>query len=227
MSRGRWTTPDDPPGELKCFTVYAPSGMECEASLRGAIFMLADARNWEKTGEQTPEAMAQAFTEGLYATLNQWGYCNPMGKHVGEVFILAHNEIPEGCLLCDGEQYEQTAYPALYELIGATYGAADSGFFRVPDLAARVVIGTGQQSGGTLREIADVGGAESRNISPSNLPEHLHGIAISSQNILAGIGNQTAVMRAGGTMNTGNAGFGTALNIMPPFLVLNFVIQAT
>lgn len=223
---GAWLTPDNPPGEIRCFTIYAPSGLECEASLRGALLALTDSRNWEKVGEQTPEVMAHAFWEGFYASLAQWGGCNPMGHIIGEIFIMAGETVPEGCLPCDGGEYPQETYPALFNVIGNTYGSASSGYFRVPDLSARFPIATGQISGGTLRELGDSGGNEEIPILAANLPEHTHTIAASSQSVASGIGPNMTYIRPTGSMNTGSAGFSTPINIMPPYLALNFVIQA-
>lgn len=46
-----------------------------------------------------------------------------------------------GWLLCDGQQYLQSQYPALFSAVGSTYGAADAGYFRVPDLRGRGIAG--------------------------------------------------------------------------------------
>lgn len=43
------------------------------------------------------------------------------------------SNIPEGFLLCDGQQYSQTTYPELYTAIGLAWGGSGNNF-RVPDL---------------------------------------------------------------------------------------------
>lgn len=58
----------------------------------------------------------------------------------GIVTMLAQANIPSGWLLCDGAEYDQSTYSALYSVIGSAYnthptlGAATAGKFRVPDL---------------------------------------------------------------------------------------------
>jgi len=223
---GQWLTPADQPGELTCFPVFIPAGFEYEAALRGALLLLADLESWEKTGASEPTDVSDAFLAGFFQTVDNWGACNGMVRMVDEVFAYAGQGTPDGCLPCDNAQYLQSEYPALYTAIGNAWGVADSGYFRVPNITARAIIGTGQISGGTLREAGDIGGSESKSITVSNLPEHTHALGISSQNILAGVGNQTAVIRSGGTINTHAAGLGTAFNTMPPFIAIPYFVVA-
>lgn len=78
------------------------------------------------------------------------------GSLIGEIKIWsgAVNKIPDGYLLCDGKDYDATAYPHLNRVIGNeynmqnrptdgadTYPNPDAGKFRVPDLRTRFVVG--------------------------------------------------------------------------------------
>lgn len=58
---------------------------------------------------------------------------------------------PVGYLLCDGTAYPTGSYPALYTLIGTTYGSGIAGTFRVPDMRGRGAFGsvTTNQNGGS------------------------------------------------------------------------------
>lgn len=228
MSSLKWLTPNSAPSGTKVVRLVVPDQFELEAAIRGALVPLFYAESWELSGSVSVEDTLQYLEQSVYQTLVEWAECENGGsKMVGEVFAYAGTAVPEGCLLCDGSEYEQSAYPALYDAIGNTWGSASSGYFRVPLLSARTIVSVGQISGGTLREIGDIGGSESRNISENNLPEHDHTVAISSQNIKTQpVGTDTAVMRSGGSINTGNAGFGTALNIMPPYAVMPYYIVA-
>lgn len=60
---------------------------------------------------------------------------------VGAVILWTTTVAPVGWLLCDGTQYVGTTYPALYELIGVTFGSITPGEFQVPDLRGRVPVG--------------------------------------------------------------------------------------
>ena len=59
----------------------------------------------------------------------------------GQIILYASPVCPPGYLVCDGESYANTAYPALYEVIKNFYGGG-GGFFNVPDLQTRVPRGT-------------------------------------------------------------------------------------
>ena len=78
------------------------------------------------------------------------------GSLIGEIKIWsgAINKIPDGYLLCDGNDYDKTAYPHLNRVIGSdyntqykptdgteTYPNPDANKFRVPDLRTRFVVG--------------------------------------------------------------------------------------
>lgn len=67
----------------------------------------------------------------------------------GVISMLATDTVPSGWMLCDGSQYSQTTYAALYAVIGNAYnthptlGVASSGNFRVPDFRDLFPVGSG------------------------------------------------------------------------------------
>ena len=75
------------------------------------------------------------------------------GEPLGIVKMWAGRKIPAGYLLCDGKEYLATdpEYSKLYEAIGDTFNGAknangaayttQSGYFRVPDLQGRFIVG--------------------------------------------------------------------------------------
>lgn len=58
----------------------------------------------------------------------------------GAIFHLATSTCPSGYLICDGDSYSTTAYPALFAAIGYTYGGSGT-TFKVPDLRGLFVRG--------------------------------------------------------------------------------------
>lgn len=62
----------------------------------------------------------------------------------GTMFPYGGTVAPPGWLLCDGSGYTVAKYPALYGVLGTSYGS--SGGFQVPDLRGRVPVG-GEVSG--------------------------------------------------------------------------------
>jgi hypothetical protein len=62
---------------------------------------------------------------------------------VATVFYMAVNTAPAGYLICDGRAVERSAYPELFDAIGATYGEGDgSTTFNLPDLMDKIAWGS-------------------------------------------------------------------------------------
>jgi len=216
----KWLTPSGTPTGTRKIELLVPDHAGYEAAIRGALVPLLSSLSWEEFGDNTPDQASEIMRETVLDTISKWEECSVVGHTIGEVFFFAAETAPASALVCDGASLARSEYPQLFAVIGISFGAVDSSHFSLPNLEARAPIGTGQITGGTLRELGDTGGSETKAITASNLPEHTHSVGVSSQNILAGIGNQTAVIRTGGSINTGSAGFGTPINIMPPFLAL-------
>ena len=64
--------------------------------------------------------------------------------YTGEVRAFPWGTTPQGWLPCDGRSLSIPTYPALYTLIGVTFGGDGYSSFNLPDLRGRVPIGFGQ-----------------------------------------------------------------------------------
>lgn len=101
---------------------------------------------------------AQASSESY--NINEFTYASANGPLYGEIKIWSGNpsNIPDGYLLCDGTAYSKDLYPHLYSVIGTTFNNQHigtsytdndvstwvdpaSGYFRVPDLRSRFIMG--------------------------------------------------------------------------------------
>ena len=91
---------------------------------------------------------------------------------VGTILPYGGSTAPSGFLFCDGTLYATGSYPALYAVIGTTYGGG-SGSFNVPNLQDRFPIG----EGGTI-SLGSTGGSTS--ISVSNMPSHGHSLTMDA-----------------------------------------------
>lgn len=109
---------------------------------------------------------------------------------VGMIVMYAGLTIPTGWLLCDGTGYATSAYPALYSVIGTTYGSTNG--FQVPSMNQRIAVGAGGTAEGALtstdgagvgitelglgRAIGSTGGYASVTLTAaqSGLPSHTH-----------------------------------------------------
>jgi microcystin-dependent protein len=59
---------------------------------------------------------------------------------VGEIKLFSGNFAPDGWMLCDGQFLSPSAYPALFTIIGTTYGGNGSTTFKLPDLRSAVPV---------------------------------------------------------------------------------------
>jgi microcystin-dependent protein len=75
--------------------------------------------------------------------------------------------------MCDGQLYSTSTYPALFSVIGYSYGGS-GGSFAVPDARGRASIGAGAGTGLTNRVLAAKGGEETHVLSLAELPAHNH-----------------------------------------------------
>lgn len=118
---------------------------------------------------------------------------------VGMVVPYAGASAPSGWLLCDGQAVSRTSYPALFQVLGVTYGYGDGvNTFNVPDLRECSPIGVGKRGSGvsthetyTLGQFKDDKFAEHRHSCSSTSNDHTHnfdtsashGHAIASLNV--------------------------------------------
>lgn len=84
--------------------------------------------------------------------------------------------IPVNYKPCDGSQLAAAEFPALYEVIGRlhTPGHVASGYFCLPDLRSRFVVGYNSVDN-DYAAIARVGGEKQHTLSQSEMPVHSHG----------------------------------------------------
>lgn len=91
--------------------------------------------------------------------------------------------IPSGWFQCDGRAISRTLYPALFAAIDTTYGNGNgTTTFNLPDLTARLPMGTGGgagsigNTGGTFSHTHSTGGLDTANQNQS----HVHNITGST-----------------------------------------------
>lgn len=146
------------------------------------------------------------------------------------------NDAPAGVILADGSEVSRVGiYADLFAAIGTTYGIGDGNTtFNLPDLRGRSLIGSGEGSGLTNRNLGTFGGQE----KITNVPEHNHNIKGSSQNdgsdeFMAD--NFLGKSDGGGFYDSGsnvsnsvmieNAGVSSGVDVMNPYSVVYMGIR--
>jgi microcystin-dependent protein len=168
-----------------------------------------------------------------------------MNTFIGQVLLFAGDYAPKGWSICDGSLLNISDYPELFIVLGTTYGGDGITTFKLPDLRGRVAVGTGTGSGLTQRNSGDIGGSESNTLSENNLPAHDHNVSASVSlgtvsNQPSGNGNflpisvganfyssaQSTAQLNPATIDVSedSVGSGDAVNNMPPFQSLNYII---
>ena len=152
-------------------------------------------------------------------------------QFLSEIRIVSFNFAPKGWAQCNGQLLPINQNPALFSLLGTTYGGDGRVNFALPNLQGRVPIHSGV--GYTLGEIS---GQENHTVIMSEMPNHVHPVSASNATPNQGLptGNMWASasgayssaspdssMNPASISNTGGSQPHTNLQ---PFLVLNFII---
>ena len=104
-----------------------------------------------------------------------------LAAQVGTVTPYAGATAPADYLLCQGQSVLRASYPALFSVIGTTYGYADGAHFTIPDLRARVPVGVNSDGNlwssavaRTNKVLADCAGEETHVLTAAELAKHTH-----------------------------------------------------
>ena len=97
---------------------------------------------------------------------------DPNTPYIGQVVAYAGIpfEVPAGWALADGQVLSVDSNPALFSLLGTTYGGNGINTFALPNLQGSTVIGSGTGPGGNYYTEGDSYGTNSQTINVSQLP---------------------------------------------------------
>jgi microcystin-dependent protein len=162
---------------------------------------------------------------------------------LGQIQAVGFGYAPRGWALCQGQLMPIRQYQALFALLGTTYGGDGVTTFGLPDLRARVPIGTGTGPGLPSYTQGQKGGVEQVSLTVGQIPTHLHSVQGTLQ---AGGGGEFNAPNGGylaaGTLKEYSAGpanttmqansVTATLNISgnqphenrPPFIAMNYAI---
>ena len=158
---------------------------------------------------------------------------------VAEIRIFPFNFPPTGWAFCQGQLMPISQNTALFSLLGTVYGGDGKSTFALPDLQGSAPMHPGQGQGLSLRDLGEIGGAETVTLLVSEIPLHTHVLlAAGADPAESNVATNNALARS----KNGNA-YATTLNItqmafqglpptggglphnnMQPYLTLNFCI---
>ena len=163
-------------------------------------------------------------------------------QFLAEIRIFPFNFPPTGWAFCNGQIMPISQNTALFALLGTTYGGDGKSTFALPNLQGDVPMQPGQGQGLSLRDLGEIGGAETVTLLVSEIPVHTHSILGINTPPPANAGTpdpSLALARSSGTTaylspvaNLGMmapqalapAGGSLPHNNMQPYLTLNFCI---
>lgn len=171
---------------------------------------------------------------------------------LGIVEMWAGQSVPEGYVMCDGRALRMEDYRELYGVLGTTFNTAFSaggtryttepGYFRVPDLRGRFVVGQ-HDSDNDYRVNGSAGGKKTVALTEAQLPAHSHDVRDyyypeRSVHIGGDVANNPAAHKYGSkatdTDNDGmlyvdhtteSVGEGGTHENRPPYYVLAYIIR--
>ena len=103
---------------------------------------------------------------------------------LGIVKMWAGKNVPEGYQLCDGRALSRGTYAELYDTIGDVFNTAtdrngsswvapEEGYFRLPDLRGRFIVGQSANDG-DYNTIGGTGGEKAHTLTIAEMPIHSH-----------------------------------------------------
>jgi microcystin-dependent protein len=228
MSKRAWLTSDSLPAGDITLLFKLPNSDAWRAQLRGALLLLADAKNFEQFGNVSPDEQADTWRGYILEFFEEKQSMLPAGI----IAPFAGGLTPDGWLLCDGSLLYITDYPDLFAAIQWVYGGYDDNEnrFKLPDVRGRMIAGVdvGQAE---FEAWGQKGGEKTHVLSIAEIPSHNHNFNYRNSTGVAGAPYYPGVLQ-GYTATTGYSfqavspvGGGGAHNNLPPYMALNFIIK--
>ncbi len=135
---------------------------------------------WMATDSYAREGCNRHCLEALHARIAALEEKVDQAVPVGTILPYASPvAVPEGYLLCEGQQVNRTDYPLLFRAIHLRFTpeverTQESTTFRIPDLRGRVPVGSGRGNELTQRVLGRFYGKETHQMSIAQLPSHNH-----------------------------------------------------
>jgi microcystin-dependent protein len=176
-----------------------------------------------------------------------------MEPTLGEIRMFGGNFAPRSWALCEGQLLPINSNPALFSILGTTYGGDGRTTFGLPDMRGRTAIHAGHGPGLSDRRLGSKGGTEFNTITVAQLASHSHDATFKANktaSTVADPANAFPAPMAGRALTTppanvqmsgygtaqgansmsaasivvGNTGGNQSVNNMQPWLCVNYII---
>ena len=111
---------------------------------------------------------------------------------LGQITMFAGTFAIAGWAFCNGQLVPIDQNPALYNLIGTTYGGDGVTTFALPNLQSRVAIHQGTGTGLSTYVIGQAAGTENVTLNTQQIPQHNHSFSASGTTAVSGGQSPTA-----------------------------------
>jgi len=190
---------------------------EWVSHILGVMDALDQPDTWQGTEAEIDAARAQV-NEIMAALMERCETVPPTAAYiVGEIrYFAAESAVPDGWVLCVGQELSRTTYADLFAVTDILYGEGNGvDTFRAPNLQGKVPVGS---TGGSPYYAGLSGGEASHTLTVDEMPNHRHTVPVHAANTAGG--GSSGVEIAGGTTNSGYIGGDQPHNNMQPYLVL-------
>jgi microcystin-dependent protein len=169
-----------------------------------------------------------------------------MEGYIGVVTTVAYDFAPKNWASCNGQLLSIAQNQALFSILGTTFGGNGVTTFGLPNMQSRTALGTGQGSGLPSVTLGEMSGSETVTLSINNLPSHVHNgnVQFKMQGSNSGASEATPdgtfingftngfsnaspnvqMLAPAYTATVGVAGSSQPIEVLSPYLVLNYVI---
>lgn len=154
----------------------------------------------------------------------------------GEIKLWAGAATPAGYVRCDGDTLNIADQPALFAVIGTTYGGDGTTTFALPNLENRFPMGTSMTA-----DLGETGGEYEVVLTTNNLPAHNHGVKleVNTDGTTTNEATDNALGAGYNIFNTSpteegenlrgikeeTVGNNEPVNITNPFIALHYIIK--
>ncbi len=159
---------------------------------------------------------------------------------LGIVKMWAGKKVPEGYQLCDGRALSRGTYAELYDTIGDVFNTAtdrngsswvapEEGYFRLPDLRGRFIVGQSANDG-DYNTIGRTGGEKAHTLTIAEMPIHSHAFdGLDTDKTGYGASSERATWIGESNdepaYSTETTGGGEAHENRPPYYVLAYIMR--